>query len=80
MKNQSINEKVASAFWHAPRRTFIPCTAMDVARRSGVSAARCNNIMQSMVRGGMLTSMNNSNFHTYDLTAKGRNYVSEVTA
>jgi len=72
MKNQSINEKVASAFWHKTRKTFIPCTAQDVSRRSCASAARCNNILQTMVRDGLLTTMNNSNFHTYDLTQKGR--------
>ena len=72
MKPQNQIEKVACAFWSKTRRVFVPCTATDIAARTGYNLAKSADILESMTRAELVTAKNNSNFHTYDLTQKGR--------
>ena len=72
---QDPTEKVACAFWSKTRRVFVPCTSTDIATRTGYTLAKSADILESMTRAELVTAKNNSNFHTYDLTQKGRDLV-----
>lgn len=71
--------KVLQAFWHKSRRAFIPCTSLDVANRTGVTPNTAAKAVGQLSAEGILNDVTNNAFTIYDLTAKGRNLVLDVT-
>lgn len=69
---QTFQEKILGAFWHKSRRAFIPCTASDVAARSGLTMGRVTNELVDMNRKSLVEAESVNSFHVYDLTPMGR--------
>ena len=76
MSQIADSEALLPAFWHRARKTFVPLTHEDIARRAGITPAQARGRTRVMILGGLMRSEvvheTRYDIFIYDLTDRGK--------